>query len=148
MNIQIKHYSDLTKNELYDVISLRVLVFIIEQDCPYQDLDGLDKDAWHLLVIDNEEIIGTLRILKPRVVYNEVAIGRVVSHPEHRGKKLGYLMMEKAIEFVQNTLEEKSIRISAQTHLCEFYAKTGFISTGKEYLEDGIPHTEMLLNGN
>ncbi|MEZ4923366.1 MAG: GNAT family N-acetyltransferase [Crocinitomicaceae bacterium] len=146
MKIQIRHYSEVTKDELYDLLSLRVEVFVIEQNCPYQDLDGLDKDAFHLIVVDEGKIIGTLRILKSGIVYPEVAIGRVVSHPGHRDKQLGYLMMQKAMQFIEEELNEESIRLSAQTHLCQFYEKCGFSSTGKEYLEDGIPHTEMLYS--
>lgn len=145
MNTQIKHYKELNTDELHDIIALRIMVFVVEQDCPYQELDGKDKDAYHLIVTEDEQIVGTVRILKSGVSYKEVAIGRVVSHPNYRDRKLGYLMMEQAIRFVQKELKEKDIRLSAQTHLVKFYESTGFKSTGKEYLEDGIPHTEMLL---
>lgn len=146
MQIEIKHYRDLTKDEFHDIISLRIAVFVVEQDCPYLELDGLDKDAWHLMVKDeNAHIIGTLRILKEDVVYKEFAIGRVASHYDHRDKKLGYKMMEKAMNFIQTEKGNKNIRLSAQSHLSEFYGKLGFKKTGKEYLEDGIPHCEMLF---
>jgi ElaA protein len=144
MNISIKHYSELSKDEFHDLIALRIQVFVVEQDCPYQELDGLDKDAYHLIAIENNQIIGTLRILKPHVSYEEMAIGRVVSHPEHRDKKLGYQIMKEALAFIKDQMNEDRIRLSAQTHLCKFYRTFGFVSTGKEYLEDGIPHTEML----
>lgn len=140
-----KHYSELSLDEFHDLIGLRMEVFVVEQDCPYQDLDGLDKDAYHLVVLsDQKETIGTLRILKPGVYYNEIAIGRVVSHADYRDKKIGHLMMKEAINFIEKELNQHSIRLSAQTHLIRFYEKHGFKSTGKEYLEDGIPHTEML----
>jgi ElaA protein len=144
MEISIKHYEDLSKDEFHDLIALRISVFVVEQDCPYQELDGLDKDAYHVLIKENDEIIGTARILKAGVAYPEVAIGRVVSGSEHRDKKIGYLLMEAAMKFVKEEFKEKSIRLSAQTHLLAFYQKVGFQSTGKEYLEDGIPHTEMI----
>lgn len=144
MEIAIKHYADLTKDEFHDLISLRISVFIIEQDCPYQEVDGLDKDAYHLLVTENDSIIGTLRILKPGVVYPELAIGRVLSHQNHRDRKMGHLMMKESMLFIKENLKLSTVRLSAQSHLSAFYEKYGFKSTGKEYLEDGIPHTEML----
>jgi ElaA protein len=146
MEIELKHYQDLTKDEFHDMIALRIEVFVIEQDCPYQDLDGLDKDAYHLLLKENHEIIGTLRILKEGINYPEISIGRVVSSPKHRKRKLGHLMMERAMRFIQKELNSDSVRISAQTHLCAFYEKYGFLRTGNDYLEDGIPHSEMLHN--
>ena len=143
--IFIKHYRSLDLDEFHDIIALRMQVFVVEQDCPYQDLDGLDKDAYHLFVLNSEnKIIGTLRILKKGICYPEIAIGRVVSHQNHRDKQIGHLMMREAISFIQTELKESSIRLSAQTHLLKFYQKHGFESTEKEYLEDGIPHTEML----
>ena len=147
MQVEIKHYSALSKDEFHDIIALRIAVFVVEQDCPYQELDGNDKDAYHLIVREGDVIIGTLRILKPGVSYPELAIGRVVSHPDHRDKQLGHLMMKEAMDFAQNELKEKAVRLSAQTHLTSYYQKHGFESTGKEYLEDGIPHTEMLFEG-
>jgi ElaA protein len=147
MDIQIKHYQDLEKDEFHDLVSLRIAVFIVEQNCPYQELDGLDKDAYHLTITKDDTVLATLRILEPGVYYPELAIGRVVSHPAHRKLKLGHLMMEEAMRFIKNELQLQKVRLSAQTHLIPFYQKYGFKSTGKEYLEDGIPHTEMLLAG-
>ena len=141
----IKHFTQLTLDEFHDIIALRMEVFVVEQDCPYQDLDGKDRDAYHLIIhSDDNQLTGTLRILKAGVYYPEIAIGRVVSHANFRDKKIGHLMMKKAIDFIEKDLKQKSIRLSAQTHLMKFYEKHGFRSTGKEYLEDGIPHTEML----
>ncbi|MFT4602767.1 MAG: ElaA protein [Arenicella sp.] len=147
MEVTIKHYKELDINEFHDLISLRIAVFVIEQNCPYQELDGLDKDAYHLIVTERDEIIGTLRILKPGASYeNEYGIGRVVSHEDHRGKRMGHLMMERTMLFFHNSLKTDKIRLSGQSHLTSFYEKYGFASTGKEYLEDGIPHTDMLFN--
>jgi ElaA protein len=144
MKIEIKHFNDLSIRELYDMISLRVAVFVVEQNCPYQDLDGLDLDAYHLLIKEENSTIATLRILKPGVVYKEVAIGRVASDAKKRHLKLGHKMMEESMNFIKDTLKENKVRLSAQTHLTDFYAKHGFKLTGKSYLEDGIPHSEML----
>lgn len=141
---EIKHFKDLTLDEFHDLIALRIEVFIIEQNCPYQELDGLDKGAYHLLIRENDKIIATARILLPGIVYPEIAIGRVVSSPRYRSFKLGHLIMKNSIEFILNNLKENKARLSAQSHLVGYYEKHGFQSTGKNYLEDGIPHTEML----
>ena len=148
MEVSIKHYTELSKDEFHEIIALRIAVFVVEQDCPYQDLDGLDKDAYHLMVINEGQMIGTVRILKEGIIYKEVAIGRVASHPDHRDKKLGYLMMQASMEFIKEHLNSGDVRISAQTHLCKFYEKFNFKNTGKEYLEDGIPHSEMLFSSS
>ncbi|MFT5824193.1 MAG: ElaA protein [Crocinitomix sp.] len=145
MITEIKHYSELTIDELHDTIALRMAVFVVEQDCPYQDLDGLDKDAYHVLIKEAGQVIGTTRILKPGVAYAETAIGRVVSATDKRHLKLGHTLMEASMRFVQDELKENTVRLSAQTHLKGYYAKYGFIATGKDYLEDGIPHSEMLF---
>ncbi|UKN02662.1 GNAT family N-acetyltransferase [Paracrocinitomix mangrovi] len=145
MEISIKHYSELSTDEFHDIIALRIAVFVVEQDCPYLELDGKDKDAYHLQAINDKRLIGTLRILKPGVYYGEAAIGRVASHPDFRDLKLGHEMMKHAMRFIDETLQLNEVRLSAQTHLVHFYEKFGFKSTGKEYLEDGIPHTELLF---
>jgi ElaA protein len=144
--ITIKHYNDISKEEFHDIISLRIEVFVVEQDCPYQELDGLDKDAYHLILKEKDVIIGTMRLLKPGVVYDELAIGRVVSSPKHRGKGLGHKMMTFAMDYIRNELKLTEVRLSAQSHLTNYYEKYNFVKTGKEYLEDGIPHSEMLYN--
>ena len=145
MDLSIKHYSELSKDLFYELAALRIAVFVIEQNCPYQDLDGLDQDAYHLILKDDLKTMGTLRILKPGVAYPEFAIGRVVIHKVARRKDYGNLIMQKAIDFIQNELKGSDIHISAQTYLFDFYTNLGFKSTGKEYLEDGIPHVEMLF---
>ena len=147
MKLEFKHYSKLDKNEFHDLIQLRIAVFIVEQNCPYMELDGLDKDAYHLLLKDEETglMIGTLRILKPGVVYSELAIGRVVTHADYRDQKLGYAMMEATMHFIKHGLKLNTVRLSAQSHLTHFYGKYNFVKTGKDYLEDDIPHSEMLF---
>lgn len=147
MQVEIKHYNEITLNEFHDLIALRIEVFVIEQDCPYQELDGKDKMAYHLILRNVEGvIIGTTRILPKGISYSEIAIGRVVVAENFRYLKLGHLLMEKSIAFIEEKFGKQDIRLSAQTHLVNYYATHGFTSTGKEYLEDGIPHTEMLLN--
>lgn len=148
MDISTKHYSELTLDEFHDIIALRISVFVVEQDCPYQELDGLDKDAYHLCITNKNKIMATCRILKAGIAYPEVAIGRVVSDPQHRHLKLGHELMKAAKNFVFEKFGNVNIKLGAQTHLTKFYNSHGFVSTGKEYLEDGIPHTEMILKTN
>ena len=152
MRTEVKHYSDLTKDEFHDLIALRIEVFVIEQNCPYQELDGKDKDAYHLILWNThpisgvDEIVGTIRILKPGAYYDEMAIGRVVSSPRFRGQGLGHIMMSACMKFINDELGPQDVRLSAQTHLKHFYERYNFVHTGKDYLEDGIPHSEMLYH--
>ncbi len=143
MDTRIKSYFDLTKEELYDLLALRIEVFVIEQNCPYQDLDGVDKTAYHLITNDGGATVATLRIYIDN--NNVVHIGRVVVAQTHRKTRLGRLIMSKAIDWSKNNYSERKIHISAQQYLDDFYTNLGFKSTGKKYLEDGIPHQEMVL---
>lgn len=141
----IKSFNELTLEELYDMIALRVEVFVIEQNCPYQDLDGKDKLSFHLLGKDiNNTIVATLRILPQNVSYPEVSIGRVVTSEKIRDWKKGHDLMTTAMDFITEKFPNENVRLSAQTHLVNYYGKHNFTETGKEYLEDGIPHSEML----
>ena len=142
---EIKHYSDLTKDEFHDIIALRMAVFVVEQNCPYQDLDGLDKDAYHVIIRNKNKVLATARILKPGVAYAEVAIGRVASATDMRHLKLGHALMQASMDFVQSKMQESTVRLSAQSHLKGYYARYGFEPTGKDYLEDGIPHQKMKI---
>lgn len=142
----IKHYSELSKDEFHDLIQLRINVFVIEQNCPYQELDGKDKDSFHLIARDeHNHLVATARILPKGISYpNDVAIGRVVIAPNYRMHKLGHQLMQECLDFITAEFGETSVRISAQKHLENYYAQHKFIPTGKEYLEDDIPHVEML----
>lgn len=141
----IKHFSQLSALEFHNIIQVREAVFVVEQNCPYQDVDGKDTDAYHIWC-ENEtgEVLCTARILKPGVSYPEAAIGRVCTAAFARGQKIGIELMKRSITFAQDELKANEIRISAQTYLLQFYTDLGFQSTGKEYLEDDIPHVEML----
>ncbi len=146
---QIKHYRDLSLNEFHDIIALRLEAFVVEQNCAYLDLDGKDKKCYHLLCRDGKgNIIATARVVPPGLIYDDAAIGRVVIHEDARGHGLGHDLMEKCITFSNLEFGNSPIRISAQKHLENYYGKHAFIPTGKEYLEDGIPHLEMLLTPN
>ncbi|MFA5575461.1 MAG: GNAT family N-acetyltransferase [Brumimicrobium sp.] len=144
LNWKIKHYNDLSLNEFHDIIALRIKVFIIEQNCPYQELDGKDKKSYHLICRDNEgELVGTLRILPQGVAFKEVGLGRIVLDESVRGVNNGHQMVEEAMKFCKAEFGEVPIYMSGQKHLESFYQKHGFESTGKEYMEDNIPHVEM-----
>lgn len=139
MTICVKHWNELTKDELYDLLQLRIEVFVIEQNCPYQECDGLDKRAWHIFLTDESKLIGTARIYEKES--GHYAIGRVVVSKSHRGG-LGKMIMMECIKFLENRAEQ--ISLSAQSHLESFYAEFGFESVGEGYLEDGIPHILMV----
>jgi len=146
-NYQIKHFSELTALEFHDLIALRINVFVVEQNCPYPELDGKDKKSYHLICRDGlGKIVATSRILPQNISYKEVSIGRVVSASEVRGIGLGHEMMKNCFEFIQEEFGDVPVKISAQEHLEQFYQQHGFISTGKKYLEDDIPHVEMIFN--
>jgi ElaA protein len=146
MEIRIVPFESLSLIDFHDIIALRIAVFVVEQNCPYQDLDGKDLKSFQILVRDpkTKTMIGTARILTGGISYKEVSIGRVASHPDYRNQKVGHILMKTSMEFIYKEMQNSDIRISAQSYLCNFYAQYGFVSTGKEYLEDDIPHTEML----
>jgi ElaA protein len=144
-----KRFDQLTARELYGLIQLRERVFVVEQDCVYLDCDGLDLEARHLYATRAEgdpldEVVACARVLAPGIAGQEPAIGRVVTAPELRGLQLGRELMERAISCCLAAHGETAIRVSAQSHLEAFYRSLGFLPTGKAYLEDGIPHLEMI----
>ena len=144
MGIIIKHYKALTKDQLYECLKLRNEVFVVEQKCPYLDIDGKDEDAFHLMVMKSDELIGYLRLLKPGVTYEEASIGRVLIAQTARKKGLGREMMTAGVDYIINEFKGDVIRISAQLYLKDFYESLGFERVSKDYLEDDIPHLEML----
>jgi len=146
MNWIWKHFDELNTHELYSALQLRSDVFIVEQKCIYHDLDGLDKQSWHLLGLDQKEekLLATCRITPPGTRFPELSIGRVVVAPDRRGTGLGKELMTQAIATIEKTLGPQDIRLSAQTYLLKLYQQLGFEKTSDEYPEDGIPHYEML----
>ena len=142
-----KFFDDLTVYELYDIIALRLEVFSVEQNCPYQDADFKDLKGWHLMIRNGEgKLVAYTRLLPKGISYDKYAsIGRVVSSPSVRGTGIGKILMEKSIEEMKRLFPNDPIKIGAQTYLLKFYQSFGFESTGEEYLEDGIPHTSMVL---
>ncbi|MCH4887620.1 GNAT family N-acetyltransferase [Acidaminobacter sp. JC074] len=142
MNIEIKHFDDLSTKDLYEILYLRCKVFVVEQACTYQDCDGKDTDAYHLM-LKEDKLAGYLRILRPGVSYEEVAIGRVVVDEDYRHLKFGKKIMNEAISFILSQGYD-AIRISAQLYLKDFYQSLGFEVVSDMYLEDDIEHIEML----
>ncbi|MBX8824385.1 GNAT family N-acetyltransferase [Ochrobactrum sp. SFR4] len=135
---------DLTPRALYAMLKLRMDVFIVEQNCAFAEIDGKDIGAFHLSILDGEELAATLRVLPPEE--NEaVKIGRVVVAPNYRGYKLGQRLMQEAVDFAQARFPDQPIELGGQSHLQKFYGSFGFIAISEEYLEDGIPHIDMRL---
>ena len=141
-----KNYTDLTTDELYQILSLRSKVFVVEQNCVYQDLDNKDQESWHLLGYINDTLVAYVRLLPPGLSYAEASIGRVITHPDYRQKGYGIALMQLAIEKANIQFSTQKLKISAQCYLIKFYESFGFKILGVEYLEDGIPHIEMILN--
>ena len=140
----IKQFNELSTRELYQILQLRNDVFVVEQNCVYQDADGKDYDAYHLFLEKGNQIISYARLFKSGDYFDNASIGRVVVHPKFRKQNLGNILMQKAIDFVTVTLQEKNIEISAQTYLLKFYNDLGFVTIGDEYFEDGLPHIQMI----
>lgn len=139
----LKKFHELSNDELYATLRLRNEVFIVEQNCPYQDLDNKDQKAWHLLGTEDQKLLAYTRLFPPGVFYTETSIGRVVTSPTARGTGLGKELMQKSIYYAENLFGKVPITIGAQLYLKKFYESLGFISFGEEYLEDGIPHIKM-----
>lgn len=146
IEIVTKKFSDFTTQELYDVLQLRSEVFVVEQDCVYQDLDGKDVNALHVLGFKEEKIVAYTRIFKPGDYFKHASIGRVVVAKNERQYKYGYDIMNASIEAVKSHFNVFTIHISAQCYLKRFYSNLGFIEKGEEYLEDGIPHIGMVYS--
>ena len=144
LSIYFRSYSELSKRELYDIYFLRQEVFIVEQNCVYQDIDQKDHYSYHLLAYDNEILVAYLRIVYPGISYNEPSIGRVVTRMSHRRRGLSKNIVKAAIQKVRDVYNHSNIRISAQEYLIPFYKSLDFVSVGEVYLEDDIPHIEMM----
>ena len=144
--IVTKIFSELDKDELYQILRLRSEVFVVEQDCVYQDIDNKDQKAIHLFYKEEEEIIGYTRIFKKGDYYENPSIGRVVVSKNKRGKDLGKEIMLESMKYIKNNIKGEKIELSAQVYLNNFYKDLGFYSKGEEYLEDGIPHQRMFFN--
>lgn len=140
---RLKKFHELTVDELYNILQLRSEVFIIEQNCVYQDVDGKDQAAWHLMGIDDSQLIAYTRILSAGISYEDPSIGRVVTLPSKRRSGLGRELMHASIAECERLFGKTPITLSAQSYLVHFYESLGFSTVGDQYLEDGIPHIKM-----
>lgn len=140
----LKKFDDLTPLELYKIIQLRNEVFVVEQNCPYQDADNKDLFSYHLMGWDKDKLLAYTRLLPPGLSYTEPSIGRVVNSPAARGSGIGRQLMLKSIEQVKQLFGEGPVKIGAQLYLNKFYTSLGFQQTSDIYLEDNIEHIEMV----
>jgi ElaA protein len=140
---KIKRFNELSLNELYFSLKLRSHVFVVEQNCIYQDIDGKDKKAMHLFGEFENQIVAYARLFNAGDYFENASIGRVVIHPDYRSKKWGHEMMQHAIAGIEENFNTKNITISAQLYLKNFYESHDFVQTSEMYLEDDIPHIEM-----
>lgn len=144
MEIKIKRFNELTTEELYKILRARNEVFVVEQTCIYQDCDNKDYNSYHLYVEEGNEVVGYLRIVNKGISYEEMSIGRVLVKETHRNKGLSRKIMLEAIKFIEEELNSTEIRLSGQVYIKGFYESLGFKQVSEEYLEDDLPHVEML----
>jgi len=145
MRWRLKKFSELHTDELYSILQLRSIVFVVEQNCPYLDLDDKDQGAWHLMGWQENKLVAYTRLLPPGLAFEEPSIGRVVTSPTIRRSGTGRILMKKSIEHCHQLFGNVPIQIGAQRYLETFYQSLGFELSGSPYLEDGIPHIHMIL---
>ncbi|WP_218597880.1 GNAT family N-acetyltransferase [Polaribacter sp. NJDZ03] len=148
MDFLIKSFNELNTTELYNILQLRSEVFVVEQDCVYQDVDFKDQKALHVFGLKNDKIIAYTRIFKPGDYFKNASIGRVVVAANERKYGFGHDLLKASIKAIKDDFKVDEITISAQKYLKKFYESHQFIQVGEEYLEDGIPHIRMDKNGN
>lgn len=137
--------AELSAEQVYAVLAARVAIFVVEQNCAYQDLDGLDADAEHLIAWSGKEVAGYLRVLAPGTRFDDPSIGRIITAKRFRSSGLGRVLVAQGIDRARQRYPGRPVRISAQVYLQKFYESFGFKTVSEQYLEDGIPHIEMLL---
>lgn len=140
MTITVKHFCELSNIELMEIYRLRINVFVVEQNCPYEDIDGLDVDAYHVCLWDNDELVGYCRVVYG-YVKGEYSVGRVVS--KYRGKGIGIAVVKKGIEVAKEKFCTDRLVIEAQEYAQKFYEKCGFYKISGNFEVDGIPHVKM-----
>jgi len=143
MSWELKKFADLTNKELYDVLRLRVDIFVVEQTCPYPEIDGKDPKSLHLMHWENGNLVAYARILPPGLSFDEPSIGRVIVAESHRGTGLGHELLDRAIK-ASVAEYNKPIKIGAQAYLEKYYGAAGFVTVSDVYLEDDIPHIDMV----
>jgi ElaA protein len=137
-------FAQLRVDDLYAALQLRSAVFVVEQNCLFQDMDGNDRQAIHLLGSRAGELLAYARCFPPGIPFAEASIGRIATRRDMRGTGLGHQLVERALELVRTTWGPQPVRIGAQARLKDFYRSHGFVDTGIDYVEDGIDHVEML----
>ena len=143
--VKVLSWKKVDKELLYSLLAARIEVFVIEQNCPYQEADGKDQNSTHVFVVNtNKEIMAYARIVHPGISYKEVSIGRVMTAQNHRDKGLGKELMNASLKAIEEQFGKVDVRISAQEYLLKFYQSLGFDQVSEVYLEDDIPHIEML----
>lgn len=142
MKVWVKRYSELTKDELYALARLRIAVFVVEQNCPYMELDDLDQDAIHVWMEDEDGIEAYLRVMDRGVKSEHVSIGRVIAVKRRRG--IGTQVLSEGIRAAKEYFAADQIYLEAQTYAKPFYEQSGFRQVSAEFLEDGIPHIKMI----
>ena len=145
MTWTLKKFQDLSVFELYSILKARVDIFVVEQSCAYPEIDNYDQQAMHLFLKSNENLIAYVRILPKHTKYNEVSIGRVLVLKDYRFQGYATKIMQKAIHYITNEWQEQTIKIQAQHHLKNFYSSLGFKQISDVYLDDNIPHIDMIL---
>lgn len=144
MQFSVKQFQELSIEELYQILRLRSEVFVVEQDCVYQDIDNKDQLAYHVLGYINNKLIAYSRIFDAGYYFERPSIGRIIVKKSERNANYGFHLVQRSIQFIENNFKEAEIEISAQCYLLKFYNSLGFKAFGEEYLEDGIPHIRML----
>lgn len=147
MNWLTASFSELSGEQVYDLLKLRSDVFVVEQNCVYADMDDVDKHSQviHLCGHENNTLLAYARVIPPGITYDVCSIGRVVTHFDYRDKKLGHQLIQRSLKLCAETWPNQPIKIGAQAHLTKFYEKHGFQVYSEVYLEDGIPHVDMII---
>lgn len=140
---KIKKFNELTTLELYNILALRAEIFVVEQECVYNDVDGKDLESIHIWLEDDGIITAYVRVVAPGISYSEPSIGRVVVNPDYRNQGLAKKIVSEGIKYITETMKEPKITIGAQEYLIDFYSSFGFKRISETYIEDGIPHLDM-----
>lgn len=144
MKVEIKNFEELDLTELYKMLRLRSEVFVVEQNCVYQDIDGKDEKALHILGFEDGELVAYTRCFKPGDYFDHASIGRVIVKENYRKSGYGHQIMKASVKEIEERYQTSAIKLSAQQYLTRFYEDHGFKQTGEGYLEDGIPHIAMI----
>jgi ElaA protein len=143
MNLEIKNFDELTGREVYEILKIRSEIFVVEQNCIYNDVDAKDIESIHIMIKEDDKIMSYIRVIKPGVSYDNASIGRVLVAFEGRRKGLARKIVQEGIDYIINNWDEEKITIGAQDYLKDFYKSLGFEPISEVYLDDGIPHLDM-----